>query len=52
VDTDMAIDLACAYHRSTDVRGMPPRPNIKPVVPNPKPSPRFPVEDPGPTDLQ
>ncbi|KAJ1080578.1 hypothetical protein NDU88_000773 [Pleurodeles waltl] len=48
VDTEMAIELACAYHRSTDVRSMPPRPHSKPVIAPPKPLSRFPLEDPGP----
>ncbi|KAJ1139477.1 hypothetical protein NDU88_005848 [Pleurodeles waltl] len=36
VDTETAIDLACAFHRSTDVRNCPMRSIIKPVLPTPK----------------
>ncbi|KAJ1192580.1 hypothetical protein NDU88_001887 [Pleurodeles waltl] len=40
VTTEMAIDLACAYHRSTDVRNMSPRPSLKPGTSTPKITPR------------
>ncbi|XP_069071933.1 uncharacterized protein [Pleurodeles waltl] len=49
IDTETAVDLACAYHRSGDVKHQSIRPVGKPPITPPQFPPRRTMEEPGPS---